>query len=103
MTNPIWTVQTAQSTRAVTVHADGSGDLRKVKPSGIEAAREIIRKDGVKGLWRGIGPALILVINPVIQASKKDESWLNDDDTTSTQPSSDSSPHSYRGGLPGPG
>ncbi len=69
VTNPIWTVQTAQSTRAVTVYEDGSGDLKKVKPSAIEAASEIIKKDGVKGLWRGIGPALILVINPIIQAS----------------------------------
>lgn len=67
VTNPIWTVQTAQSTRAVTIHEDGSGDLKKVKPSALEAAGEIIKKDGVKGLWRGLGPALILVINPVIQ------------------------------------
>lgn len=27
----------------------------------------IIEKDGIKGLWRGIGPALVLVVNPVIQ------------------------------------
>ncbi|CAD6565929.1 MAG: hypothetical protein TREMPRED_001919 [Tremellales sp. Tagirdzhanova-0007] len=63
VTNPIWTVQTAQSTRAV-ITAEDSG---KVKPSVVDAASEIFSKDGVKGFWRGIGPALILVINPVIQ------------------------------------
>ncbi|WVR05496.1 hypothetical protein IAU60_002514 [Kwoniella sp. DSM 27419] len=68
VTNPIWTVQTAQATRAVTVQdSHQAGGTKKVKPSAIEAAREIVKKDGVKGLWRGIGPALILVINPVIQ------------------------------------
>ncbi|KAK8869479.1 hypothetical protein IAR55_000044 [Kwoniella newhampshirensis] len=67
VTNPIWTVQTAQSTRAVTHGDPTDGMLKKTKPSGIDAAREIIKQDGVRGLWRGIGPALILVINPVIQ------------------------------------
>ncbi|WVF71817.1 hypothetical protein IAT40_006625 [Kwoniella sp. CBS 6097] len=71
VTNPIWTVQTAQSTRAVTLsQSEGDGNdekVRKIKPSAIDAAREILKRDGVKGFWRGIGPALILVINPVIQ------------------------------------
>lgn len=37
--------------------------------SAAEATAAIIQSDGLKGLWRGIGPALILVINPVIQVS----------------------------------
>lgn len=76
-TNPIWTVQTAQSTRAVTTTISPEGDsttdpgltVKKVKPSAIEAARAIYKQDGIQGFWRGIGPALILVINPVIQVS----------------------------------
>jgi adenine nucleotide transporter 17 len=72
-TNPIWTVQTAQSTRAVTVTGAGAGSadgkVKKIKPSAIEAARAIYKQDGIQGFWRGIGPALILVINPVIQVS----------------------------------
>ncbi|TXT13597.1 hypothetical protein VHUM_00964 [Vanrija humicola] len=63
LTNPIWTVQAYQSTRAV-ASADGE---KKKGPSAIESFKAIIKADGVKGLWRGIGPALILVINPVIQ------------------------------------
>ncbi|RSH81834.1 uncharacterized protein EHS24_008029 [Apiotrichum porosum] len=60
LTNPVWTVQAYQSTRAVTGNADD-------KPTAIQSAKAIIKQDGVKGLWRGLGPALILVINPVIQ------------------------------------
>lgn len=29
--------------------------------------QHILRKDGIAAFWRGIGPALVLVINPVIQ------------------------------------
>lgn len=58
----MWTVQAYQSTRAVTGNADD-------KPTAIQSAKAIIKQDGVKGLWRGLGPALILVINPVIQVS----------------------------------
>jgi hypothetical protein len=55
-------VQAYQSTHAVTT-ADG-----KKKPmSAAQAVKEILKADGIKGLWRGLGPALILVINPVIQ------------------------------------
>ncbi|RSH93758.1 hypothetical protein EHS25_006406 [Saitozyma podzolica] len=79
-TNPIWTVQTAQSTRSVTVRepsdveasasasaSSSEKPLRRIKPSALSVARDIISESGVTGLWRGIGPALILVINPVIQ------------------------------------
>ena len=86
VTNPIWTVQTAQSTHTTTFRqitntdtankpddnegAGAGGDrVKKVKPSALAATREIIKIDGVSGLWRGIGPALVLVINPVIQVS----------------------------------
>ncbi|KAK4689127.1 solute carrier family 25 (peroxisomal adenine nucleotide transporter), member 17, partial [Tremellales sp. Uapishka_1] len=65
VTNPIWTVQAHQSTRAVTLPQEG-GEV-KVKPSAMSSIQEILKQDGIKGFWRGIGPALILVINPVIQ------------------------------------
>lgn len=65
-TNPVWTIQTAQATYA----ADPSSKADKkpdIKPSALRVAKGIIEKDGIKGLWRGIGPALVLVVNPVIQ------------------------------------
>lgn len=70
VTNPIWTVQAYQSTRAV-ASADGE---KKSGPSAVDSFKAIIKADGVKGLWRGIGPALILVINPVIQVGKTSSS-----------------------------
>lgn len=73
-TNPIWTIQTAQSTHAVKSlkaakeqDADGSVPVKKVKLSMRDAALQILKNDGLAGFWRGIGPALVLVINPVIQ------------------------------------
>lgn len=69
MTNPVWTVQAYQSTRGVT---NESG--KKEKPTASSALKAILKQDGVKGLWRGIGPALILVINPVIQVSASNAS-----------------------------
>lgn len=47
--------------------ASSEKPLRQIKPSALSVARDIISESGVSGLWRGIGPALILVINPVIQ------------------------------------
>lgn len=32
-----------------------------------ETIQNILAKDGVGAFWRGIGPALVLVINPVLQ------------------------------------
>lgn len=67
-TNPIWTVQTAQSTRSTLAPSSSDGaKTKKIKPTALQAARAIYEQDGIQGFWRGIGPALILVINPVIQ------------------------------------
>jgi hypothetical protein len=37
------------------------------KLSFMETVQNILEKDGAGALWRGIGPALVLVINPVLQ------------------------------------
>ncbi|WVQ90436.1 hypothetical protein IAS59_004216 [Cryptococcus gattii] len=66
VTNPIWTVQTAQAT--YTADPLSKTDKKQdIKPSAMRVVKGIIEKDGIKGLWRGIGPALVLVVNPVIQ------------------------------------
>jgi adenine nucleotide transporter 17 len=70
ITNPIWVVNTRQTVRAgVDV---GSGSKGKpgapVRKMGfLETIRHIISTDGVPALWRGLGPALFLVINPILQ------------------------------------
>lgn len=75
-------MQTAQAAHAVVVPktnteatdaeqagtpVEGDPTVRRVKLSAMDAVQAILKKDGVSGFWRGIGPALILVINPVIQ------------------------------------
>lgn len=59
----MWTIQAFQSTRGVS----GTGSDGDKQPTFAESAQTIIKQDGIRGLWRGLGPALILVINPVIQ------------------------------------
>lgn len=38
-----------------------------MQPSVLETIQTILAKDGPKGFFRGLGPALVLVINPVLQ------------------------------------
>lgn len=42
--------------------------LRKVQDdnSFLNVAREIIREDGITGLWRGLKPSMVLTVNPAI-------------------------------------
>jgi solute carrier family 25 (peroxisomal adenine nucleotide transporter), member 17 len=52
------------------VKEDGNGNGNGVDASRSELAltiEEIVEKDGWRGFWRGIGPSLVLVSNPVIQ------------------------------------
>ncbi|KAJ2997008.1 hypothetical protein HDV02_005952 [Globomyces sp. JEL0801] len=60
ITNPIWVINTRLLVK------DDSGN-KKEKIGFKQAALKIYKEEGVVGFWRGIVPALILVINPVIQ------------------------------------
>ncbi|CAA7259736.1 unnamed protein product [Cyclocybe aegerita] len=64
ISNPIWVVQTSQAVRTM-------GSDRQPPVSGklgfLETVQSILAKDGIGAFWRGIGPALVLVINPIIQ------------------------------------
>jgi adenine nucleotide transporter 17 len=55
---------------------DDSGKQEKIGMR--EAAVKIIKEDGYMGFWRGIIPALVLVINPVIQYTvfEKMKAWM---------------------------
>lgn len=66
ISNPIWVVQTSQAVRGMDQSSDHTGPKPR-KMGIIETIQYILRKDGVTAFWRGIGPALVLVINPVIQ------------------------------------
>ncbi len=67
ISNPIWVVQTTQAVH--TMKQPASDPTRPaVKKLGItETIQHILRKDGISAFWRGIGPALVLVLNPVLQ------------------------------------
>lgn len=74
ISNPIWVVNTRQTVRATQRDpderaADGKPTTKKVvqRLSFLATLRKIVEQDGVKALWKGIGPALVLVINPVLQ------------------------------------
>ncbi|KAJ2746007.1 hypothetical protein GGI20_001709 [Coemansia sp. BCRC 34301] len=66
ITNPIWVVNTRLTVKQkkLTAQADGRD---AESPTTVQAFAEIIKDDGVLALWQGIIPALILVINPIIQ------------------------------------
>ncbi|KAJ7283681.1 mitochondrial carrier domain-containing protein [Mycena rebaudengoi] len=65
ISNPIWVVQTSQAVHTLNQN-DGSKVVSK-KLGILETIQSILAKDGVQAFWRGIGPALVLVINPVLQ------------------------------------
>ncbi|KAJ6515915.1 mitochondrial carrier domain-containing protein [Mycena sanguinolenta] len=70
ISNPIWVVQTKQAVQTLN-EAEPSLDPSQPKVvkklSIIETVRLVLREGGIQGFWRGIGPALVLVINPVLQ------------------------------------
>ncbi|KAJ2451823.1 hypothetical protein EV183_003351 [Coemansia sp. RSA 2336] len=65
ITNPIWVVNTRLTVKQKKKQQE-EGEAEKA-PSTISAFMEIIKEDGVLSLWQGLIPALILVINPIIQ------------------------------------
>lgn len=62
LTNPIWVL----NTRLLVTKTDDEDKPAK-KPSTAEAALKIYKEEGVLGFFRGLLPALVLVINPIIQ------------------------------------
>ncbi|GAA5863901.1 hypothetical protein JCM8547_005274 [Rhodosporidiobolus lusitaniae] len=72
LSNPIWVVNTRQTVRT-TVASDPSlgpsaGKAVIEKRRGIlQTVLDILRTDGPKAFFHGLGPALILVSNPILQ------------------------------------
>ncbi|KAG1907228.1 peroxisomal membrane protein PMP47B [Suillus fuscotomentosus] len=68
ISNPIWVIQTSQAVRVEPSPSELSNSHAVPKrPSILRTIQAIIAKDGLNGLFRGLGPALVLVINPVLQ------------------------------------
>ena len=64
LTNPIWVLNTRLL--VTSKENDEAGKVAK-KPSTWEAAMKIYNEEGLAGFFKGLLPALVLVINPVIQ------------------------------------
>ncbi|KAG9009581.1 hypothetical protein FRB90_008278 [Tulasnella sp. 427] len=75
ISNPIWVIQTTQAVRTMEPSTPSSSDpssttspAPKPRKLGLlESINHILENDGIAAFWRGIGPALALVVNPVIQ------------------------------------
>jgi len=73
ITNPIWVVQMAQTVQGVEKPIDPSTSTSSSSPQQIQrlsilqTIQHILATDGPLAFMRGVGPALVLVINPVIQ------------------------------------
>jgi solute carrier family 25 (peroxisomal adenine nucleotide transporter), member 17 len=80
LTNPIWVVNTRETARKDAIDDASKHEKLKDLPA-TEAAKEvahratgfmrilldIIKTEGFGALWSGVVPALVLVINPIIQ------------------------------------
>ncbi|KAI0355390.1 mitochondrial carrier [Trametes cingulata] len=71
ISNPIWVVQTTQAVYTMNQPSislpDGETKVQPARPGILKTIQYILRKDGITAFWRGLGPALVLVINPIIQ------------------------------------
>jgi hypothetical protein len=69
-TIPVSVIATRQQVGRSSSSSDGAASSRKLSESNDDSflgvAREIIREEGVTGLWLGIKPGLVLTVNPAI-------------------------------------
>ncbi|KAI0484615.1 mitochondrial carrier [Xylariaceae sp. FL0804] len=67
LTNPIWVVNTRMTTRRERLeHGHGAGKPERA-PSTVSTLAALLREEGPQALFRGVIPALVLVINPILQ------------------------------------
>ncbi|KAL9111588.1 MAG: hypothetical protein Q9227_004076 [Pyrenula ochraceoflavens] len=70
ITNPIWVVNTRMTARqsaAESQELPGPGEKPKKSPSTIATLLSLLREEGPQALFAGVLPALVLVINPILQ------------------------------------
>lgn len=66
MTIPVSVVTTRQQTSAIKPVDDIDTLSARKRRSMMATMRQIVRDDGIAGLWRGLRPALVLTVNPAI-------------------------------------
>ncbi|KAK5088083.1 hypothetical protein LTR05_002299 [Lithohypha guttulata] len=66
ITNPIWVINTRMTTRKEDQDVEGER-MPKRKPSTINTLLSLVRDEGLTSLFAGVIPALVLVINPILQ------------------------------------
>ena len=77
LTNPIWVVNTRMTTRKTQAEETKEGTLplsettetkaAAARPTTIGTLLALLRKEGPQALFAGVVPALVLVINPILQ------------------------------------
>lgn len=70
LTNPIWVINTRMTTRKR--HEDSEGGLLpgakpQKAPSTVGTLLALLKEEGPQALFAGVVPALVLVINPILQ------------------------------------
>lgn len=70
ITNPIWVANTRMTVKknGTTESETETGTEANAKnPNTFQVMKDILKTEGVKGLFSGIGPALVLVLSPMVQ------------------------------------
>lgn len=67
ITNPIWVVNTRMTARKSETEQALPGTQPKTSKSTLGTLIDIIKQEGPKALFSGVFPALVLVINPILQ------------------------------------
>lgn len=66
ITNPIWVINTRMTARKSEAEETLPG-AKKPKASTLSTLMDLLRQEGPKALFAGVLPALVLVINPILQ------------------------------------
>ncbi|KAG5949865.1 hypothetical protein E4U53_005696, partial [Claviceps sorghi] len=67
ITNPIWVVNTRVTTRQKHSEADLEAGKPAATPTTMATLMSLLRKEGPQALFSGVLPALVLVMNPILQ------------------------------------
>ncbi|OGE51349.1 hypothetical protein PENARI_c013G09330 [Penicillium arizonense] len=67
ITNPIWVINTRMTARKSEADEQALPGAKKSKASTLSTLMDLLREEGPKALFAGVLPALVLVINPILQ------------------------------------